>query len=552
MEINNEIIEEKTILEIQEEKKIEENNKKLKIDYQYAFPTDKTKIPESFLENFKVIDLDIKVDKIEEQILNDIMANDPNAQIKLSRDMSGTLNEYLSDKTIKKENISMNGKGSTRSGKSLVMLKMVENLCRKYGKPFDTLKIVCANQKEFRLKVKDAHFGDPFQIDENAFANVGDGAMTEMLQLKDLQNIVAKKNLHTFYVTPRSFLPTGAEIGISYWGKDTKNWVSRFLMYSLRGHNPILLGYVLINVGSLFNDYGCFFNKYFGGCTNPNRYKLVKVDDNMLYFELYNEEKIIGTKEISKDFLKYSTCIPENFKTNEIVNNLNWNKIDKEQMPCPFYRLCEHPLCKYEHKKDLWIDRELVGGMDERMSERFKVAIELIKMIGLYDIESQRFKLKAKSGKDVMVKINLYLTKITNTKFTKVEKEELLSIIQSLSDPEIFKQTIETLRLDIKEVLQGIENGMYMIEIPEMQESKTSEKEFKKNEKDPLKEEILDLMGLNKVREDVKRIHNITDEEIFNIVKKNPKDYYDLVMYAKQIIDQNEKNLQNESNNIVS
>lgn len=442
------------------------NEDKLTIDEKYCFPINKTIIPLEFLENFKIKNVDFKVDEIEELIMQDVMQFDENTRIKLNRDMTKTFLNWIDNKIEKKENASVNTKGDTRSGKSLVNLKLTERVTKKYGKPFNTLKIVCGNQKEYRQKLQKANFGDAYQIDENAFANVGDGSMTEMQQLKDIQNIIAKENIHTFYITPRNFLPTGAIIGLTYWGKDTKNWLSRFLLYSLKGANPILLGYVVINVGDLFNDYGCFFNRIFGGCTNPNKLVIKDINKENLIFDKWKEGKIVGQKIYSKDFLKYSSCIPKELKEN-VLENLNRTEDDLIKNPCPFYRICEHPLCKYEHKKDSWISKEMSGGMDERQSERFRVALELIKKIGFYDEQITKFRLKAINGKDLNVKINLYLPKITNTKFTKTEKEEIVSIIQSLSDVEVLKETITQLKLNLKEELIGIEgteNLIYALE----------------------------------------------------------------------------------------
>ena len=75
------------------------------------------------------------------------------------------------------------------------------------------------------------------------------------------------------YITPQVFLPTGATIGLSYFGKDTENWVSRFLLYSLKSNMPSLLGYVVFDVGKNFSEDGCYIYKQLGGCTNPKRLK---------------------------------------------------------------------------------------------------------------------------------------------------------------------------------------------------------------------------------------------------------------------------------------
>ena len=482
-----------------------EKEEEYKVDYsKYNFPIDSSKIPETFLEQFKVKNPEFRVDEFEELILQDVMRFDENTRIKLSRDMTETFSNWMKNKIEKKENISLNVKGGTRSGKSVVTLKFTNNNVRYYNKPFDTNYIVCANQKEYRLKLNKAKFGDVFQIDENAFANVGEGSMTETHQLKDIQNIIAKQNIHTYYITPKVFLLNNAELGLSYWGKDVNNWCSRFLLYSLKNQNPILLGYVVINVGTLFNEYGCFFNKLLGGCTNPNRLRLKELTKEQLIFDDEKDLNNIKQLKFSRDYLKYSSCIPKH-KTLKSIDELELNDIDKEKTPCPFYRICKHPMRNYEIKKDKWIDKEMSGGMDERSLERFRVALELIKKLGFYDLQNNRFMIKAKGKADLKIKTDLYMPKISNTKFTGTEKETIISTIQSLSDVEIFEDVCKNLNLNYIKQLKQIEGTDDLVRVltnkskPDKDELKKTreEKLFRKKILDILKDEALSENELN-------------------------------------------------------
>lgn len=443
-----------------------ENEEILVDNSSYNFPLTKeqlNKIPKSFLDKFEIKNVDFKVDEFEEMILQDVMRFDENTRVKLSRDVTKIFHNWMFGKIKKKENISLNVKGGTRSGKSVVTLKFVNNNVRFYNKPFDTKYIVCANQKEYRLKLNKASFGQSFQIDENAFANVGEGSMTESHQLKDIQNIIAKQNIHTYYITPKVFLPNNAELGLSYWGKDVNNWCSRFLLYSLRNANPILMGYVVINVGSLFNEYGCFFNRLLGGCTNPNRLKLKQITKTELIFDDILDINNIKEVKTTKDYLKYSSCVINNTELEEI-EELNLNDDDEEKTPCPFYRICNNPMNTYELKKDEWIAKEMTGSVDERSAERYRVALELVQKFGYYDDENARFMLKAKSRKDLKIKMDLNLPKISNTKFTGTERDTILDTIQSLSDIEVLKDTCDVLVIDYIKTLQKIEGTENLIE----------------------------------------------------------------------------------------
>jgi len=201
---------------------------------------------QEFEKLLEVKNINFKVDKFEALILQDMTRFDEDTRIKLNRNLTKTFNEWLQGKLEAKEMVKINIKGETRSGKSLIGLKIIFSLTKFYDdKNFDTENQVCANQKEYRQKVAIAEFGDSFLVDENAFANVGIGSMSEVQQLKDVLNITAKKNLHTIFITPRAFLDTGATMGLAYYGKDTNNWLSRFLLYSLKNNMPTLLGYVV-------------------------------------------------------------------------------------------------------------------------------------------------------------------------------------------------------------------------------------------------------------------------------------------------------------------
>ena len=397
--------------------------------------------PQEFLKKFEHKNIKFIVDEFEQLLLNDVYANDIETMKKLKRNVSDMFRRWIENKISKKENISISIKGQTRSGKSLLGLSVVDEVLINYdGKYFDTPKIVMGNQKEYRAKLFDADFGDVFQIDENAFANVGLGSDTEIQQLKDIQNIIAKQNIHTIYITPRTFLDVNSELGLSTWGKDSANWLSRVLVYKTSNKVFPLLGYMVIDVGKLFRKYSCYIYKELGGCTNPN--------------------KIKDINELDKDTLKYSCCI---------LKNYDKEKLHTKGQVCPFYEVCKHPLNQYEKKKDSWIAKEMKGGLDERTAGRFETAIKLLPKLTKYDLEKQALLVTSRDGKQLGIKIGLYIGSVSSTKYTKTELEEIKVTLLSLTDFNFFAETLYQLEddgfnKDYEKVLLEIENGQDLIE----------------------------------------------------------------------------------------
>ena len=387
------------------------------------------KSKQEIIEELKPKNIMFKVDRFEELILQDISQYDEDTKIKLNRDLTKDFNKWLLGKIEAKEQIKINIKGETRSGKSLIGLKINFLTTKEYEhKEFEIEKIVCANQKELRVKLNTCEFGDSYLIDENAFANVGMGSITELQQLKDINNIIAKQNIHMVYITPQTFLLTGATMGLSYFGKDTKNWVSRFLLYSLKGGTPVLLGYVIFDVGSLFRDTGCLIYKLTGGCTNPKRLEL---------------------KDIPKEYIEYSDCIP---KTNGKVEG----EILDDKKNCPFYKICKSPMCAYEHKKDKWIEREMRGGIGERELERYEISLRLFKELVILNEETGKLRLNAKNGKELKLKLKMKLPTLSNTKYTGVEVEEILQTTISLLDKSFFDDTCNAIDKNPNELWEEI------------------------------------------------------------------------------------------------
>lgn len=339
--------------------------------------------------------------------------------------------EYTYDLTIKDNcNYVVEGVCCHNSGKSLTGLKIGFWVTSMYkDKVFDTEKIVCANQKEYRANLHKAEFGDFYLVDENAFTNVGLGMASEMFQLKDINNIIAKKNIHTIFITPDIFLNNNAEIGLSAWGNDIHNWASRFLLYSIKTANPILLGYITINIGELFRETGCYVYKETGGCTNPNK---------------------CTSEDISESAIHYSSCIPKS------LVKMDKDKLHEEGQVCPFYEICSSMMCKYEHKKDTWIEKEMKGGLDERQKEVYYTAIKILRKLGRRDIVNDRVVLYVSNAKEYKEKVLFYAPTVSNTKFTLAEQDRLVNNVRMLIDKDFYIEMCAQLELNLEKELKLI------------------------------------------------------------------------------------------------
>lgn len=449
------------------------------IDFTNYVPT---KTMQEILEDLSPKNVDIQVDVFEEIILQDIAMGDDKIKIKLSRNLTKEFTDWIFNTIKNKEQVKVNIKGQTRSGKSQIGIRvcsLINKANASFGliKDFNAQKIICGNQKILRQKLNNAEFGDFFQIDENAFANVGSGSFTEMQQLKDINNIIAKQNIQMIYITPQTFLPTGATSGLAYFGKDTKNWVSRFLLYSLKGTIPSLLGYVVFDVGKNFSENGCMIYKQIGGCTNPTRKKF---------------------EDIDKDFIYHSSAIDKT-KINE-ENILNDGKT------CPFYNICNSFNCQYEHIKDDWIAKEMKGGIGEREREKLEVAIMLFKEFATFNVDKGQFRLNAKNGKELKLKIKMKLPTLINTKYTGVEIDDIIQTTISLLDREFLEDTCKIIDFKVEDIINEL-----------MSKEPNAKEEMSNTPKDKV------------------------NDEIISQIRKDKKLYTDLIEYGMQLLEQKNK-----------
>ena len=135
---------------ITKQKEVTERDVNINGEFQYKVIVP----PDEFLDRFKHKNVEFITDQFEEMILQDVMRYDTETAQKISRNVTGIFHDWIISKIKKKENVALNCMGGTRSGKSVGMLSVVDTIIEYYpDKEFNTPKIVCGNQKEYRQQV---------------------------------------------------------------------------------------------------------------------------------------------------------------------------------------------------------------------------------------------------------------------------------------------------------------------------------------------------------------------------------------------------------------
>jgi len=155
------------------------------------------------LQNIDMSSLEWHVDPIQEDQLMEKMSQSSAFAECLNKPKTKIFFEFLSYKTRYRENIGIEIKGGTRTGKSTVGQAICKYVAWLSGVPF-TLWHTCANEIEYleKIKIPNITYGSSFLIDEQTETHAGAGSYTEMQVLEDMSNIIAKQQIHTVWVHP--------------------------------------------------------------------------------------------------------------------------------------------------------------------------------------------------------------------------------------------------------------------------------------------------------------------------------------------------------------
>lgn len=281
-----------------------------------------------------------KISPIQDFLLKQQMSTNEAFARAYFTEMTKVYFDFLQYKIENRENISIGLKGQTRSGKSAVasatafhVAHLIVKIHYPETKPslYYNINNICANESEYAYKVKEATENSIFHIDEQRESKFQMGSVREELYIMDVQNIIAKANIHSLWLFPTDFIERNCQLGLETIGKDTEKRLTKLLVYDLSkskigfGYTP--LGYIIMPVKHLWT-----------------------------------------CKEIGK----YGRC-------------------DTFGKPlCPNFPTCPRFVATYERKKNTWIQKEKDQEIGEMQEQRFKMGEQLAKSTMFQDSPNQR------------------------------------------------------------------------------------------------------------------------------------------------------------------
>ena len=167
------------------------------------------------------------------------------------------MNEYIRDARVFRISIM----GETRGGKSEVGSTIAFQYVKLFNKAMEegcfdkidlfktgefekkhiqfNVEFVCGSQSDYIYSLRENHknkkmkFGQVWQIDESKDKIGGIGSMSEVIELRNLNNIVAKFMQAEIWITPLKFETRNAPFGLVVYKKDVKNRVNWCLLYKI-------------------------------------------------------------------------------------------------------------------------------------------------------------------------------------------------------------------------------------------------------------------------------------------------------------------------------
>jgi len=190
-----------------------------------------------------------KIDPIQQYTMQLKMQKIPVFAQAVNRNMSHLYYNFLNYKVDMKENIAIEIKGVTRSGKTTGAISSAKYVSKRTGVKFG-VENVCANEQYYIKAVKDAVDNQCIVVDEQLETHVGIGSYREMQYIEDLNNIIAKRCIHGWWIHPPDFVGRNAFYGLETVGRNFEHELTRYLLYDLisksYGISSIPLGFVII------------------------------------------------------------------------------------------------------------------------------------------------------------------------------------------------------------------------------------------------------------------------------------------------------------------
>jgi len=208
--------------------------------------------------------LKYSVDKIQDERIKDRMSKNPEYARIMSINNSKLFFEWIMEKLRLKENIIIEIKGYTRSGKSSVGITIAKLISYLTGKEFTQYQI-CRNESEYQQKIKlwsklRKTFNTVWVVDEQKETHVGVGSYAEMTLQEDINNIVAIENIHTIWIHPPHFVGRNSLVGLETYGRNFEHRITRCIMYDLHENKKVGIPMGLVFI-PIFRDKS-FEEKY--------------------------------------------------------------------------------------------------------------------------------------------------------------------------------------------------------------------------------------------------------------------------------------------------
>jgi len=193
--------------------------------------------------------LEWKIDPIQSYTMQMKMQKLPVFAEAMNRNLTGLYFNFLTYKVQMKENIALECKGVTRSGKTTAMISTMKFVGKLTGTPFNS-EHVCPNEQYYISLVKKAVDNQGIVVDEQLETHVGIGSFREMQYIEDLNNIIAKRCIHVAWIHPPDFVGRNAFYGLETAGRNLEHKLTKLLLYDLTqksyGVSSIPLGFVII------------------------------------------------------------------------------------------------------------------------------------------------------------------------------------------------------------------------------------------------------------------------------------------------------------------
>ncbi len=270
-----------------------------------------------------------ETDALQQEAIMGYLRDDEKFRRLFNKDLTGLFYQYIDDKIRLREPITINVKGSVRSGKSTIAITIACRVAERNGKQL-TGHNICANEFSFLDKVKTAEDNDVFVIDESKEGVFGVGSMAKKMKINDIQNIIAKKNISTIWITPRRFNDTNSDYGLQTLGRarNVNPRLVKLLLYNLLDKSIgsiIPFGYVIMPIFDDVYPYGEKLRLEYEAIKDEWIEKEKDSDTNVMFdiqkeraLELINDRKFLSLDKIKDMVVFAKSKLPSEFTKQEV------------------------------------------------------------------------------------------------------------------------------------------------------------------------------------------------------------------------------------------